>query len=472
VLDGVEKIVESANIDGVYLDGPTVPFSCLNPAHKCADGLPTLWNDNYNEGRVLGQRRFLQRLRGIFDSRGKRNPLWVHTGGGLNIATLGFADFYFEGEQLHRYRDGYLLEPEKMRLIYSGGILGIRGIFLPILYFDSTFTTRQSLPWALVNGTETATPSSEHPCEKLFFSFLREQNPATFYPYYKKQPHLKIIKGENTYISYLRNEHEALIVASNLRINAGVDVELDLAGFFPDKKVEVRCVSNTNAFEQDGSKIKFNLPSSEMRMFYLSDGEPSERKIPSPKRLLGRQGKITDFSEINKFDSENWNLPKTGKIQHDSLTIDGNFKETQIVELKKTLPEEFSAKFSLIHSGKFEFYIDKVKIAFSPAAGWLIYGIDEFENSDYCENSHMGHRGSYFLLNKKVNCSIVMKDDHLYILYDNSQIIRHGLPAIDNRTHKLKFSVEPGNSITIGDLKIYAGVDDRFVPKTIHPILK
>ena len=94
ILDGTEKLAVNNGLPGVYLDGPSSPFACDNLNHRCSAYLPAIWDEPWNKGQVSGQREYLKRLRGIFDSRGSRHPLWHHTGGGYHLVTFALCDYY------------------------------------------------------------------------------------------------------------------------------------------------------------------------------------------------------------------------------------------------------------------------------------------------------------------------------------------------------------------------------------------
>jgi hypothetical protein len=474
MLHGVEKLADESGIDGVYLDGPTVAFSCDNPGHDCSDGLPAQWEDDYSAGRILGHRVFLKRLRGIFDARGIKYPLWSHTGGEIFTSTLCFADYYYDGEQLARFRDGYLVEPEKFRVNFALQGLGIRGRFLPILYYDSTWTNRQALPLGLVHGTETSALETQHPLVNFFFRYMRQEGVTEFYPYWEEQPHWQVIADETIYGSYLRNDSEGVLVVSNLYQDGDKDVVLDLNGFFAGSDFTAVCLTNpAEAFSKEGNMISFNLKPFTMKMFYVTTNDSMPEDLPSPLRAAGDNTPADPLSGKNYFNTEDWSI-SDGILQADnSLLFAADRKGTASAAYSRHLPEPFTVKMLFEHSGNFNLYVDGVKISYTKSTGWLIRGIDEYENEDYCAVSHKGHRGGHEALNRPVELVISMENDHLNVAYDGARILHNALPAADNASHTVKLEVPAGSEVKAQLLEI---TDKGVVPFTdfeiMHPVLE
>ncbi len=271
ILDGVHKLVNEGGLDGVYLDGPSHPFDCANPSHLCDDSLNAAWDDDYTAGRILGQRAFLKRLRGILDEAGHEFPVWAHTGGGLSLSTLALTDYFFEGEQLARYKKGYLLEPEKMLINYSGAPYGFRGLFLPVLYFDNWECTR-ALPWGLLHGVSSFEFAD---LQTHYFKQFKRAG-GVFYPYWREQPQLERKTMDGNLVSYWIGSDCAMVVASNLRYQGIQRTELDIGGFFPGRKVAVKCLNSAEGFAVDGTRVTLDVPEAQMRLVMITIGDFTE----------------------------------------------------------------------------------------------------------------------------------------------------------------------------------------------------
>ncbi len=238
LLDSIARLADGAGLRNVYLDGPSVPFSCRNLNHRCGEELPARWDEDYDHGRIAGQRAFLKRLRGIFDSRGVRTPIWHHTGGGFDLPCFALCDYYWDGEQLSRYRHGYLLPPTHFTVLYSGRPFGFQGLFLNTFYSDAMPENRQSLAWTAPNGVV--------PSYGTFPEYLRlvqRDSTFVFYPFTEKQPHI-VRKLKNTLnVSYYLGKEEAILVSGNAVYHGTQQESVDLSGLFPGRSLAVRCLN-------------------------------------------------------------------------------------------------------------------------------------------------------------------------------------------------------------------------------------
>ena len=472
MLHGVRELLKQADIDGVYLDGPTVPFSCENPGHDCSDFNLASWNE-YDGGRILGQRRFLQRLRGIFDAAGKPYPIYGHTGGGFNIATTGFADIYLDGEQMSRYRDGYLVEPDKFRITFTGASLGVRGRLLPILYFDSNFTSRRALPWALVHGTETVALKEWHPLEKFFFDFMKKKSDAKFYPYWENQEHLCVESNKKVYTSYQRTDNEGIVVISNLTHGAVAEVTLDLSKFFENENLQVYCLNTGNeSFELDGKIVRCKINSGKMKYFYVTSNETLPANMPTPAQKIGNSHNVSNFATQTTLSADKWTV-REGTFNSDgTITITANNGKQGVLLNKGFLPNEFTARFTVKHGKSFQILFDGIDVTYKEATGWLINGVSEFENEDYCATSHRYHRGGYVAKDVQFELIMTFKDGHLSINYDGNRLLQNALPAVKNGAHTIGFTTSNGSvELKLNELK--AGGEEIFSQVELqHPILE
>ncbi len=473
ILHGVARLLDECGIDGVYLDGPTEPFSCANPGHDCDDSLPAVWDDDCTGGRILGQRAFVKRLRGIFDAKGIKYPLWSHTGGSIYTSTLSLADYYYDGEQLARFRDGYLVEPEKFRINYALHGLGVRGRFLPILYYNSTFTCRQALPWSLVHAAETSALKSPHPLDAFFFSFLRREAPAKFYPYWEEQPHWRVEADETILASYLRDDDEGVLVLSNLYQDGVKTVTVDLEPFFDGREMRIACLTgDEKTFARDGNKITFSLRPASMKMFYVTANDTLPENLPSPLRPKGASGPADPLPAAPGFRADDWEMTGVETQEDGSVIFPAGGAAAARMVCRRRLPEPFTMRMTLEHSGPLKIFIDEVEIAYTPAIGWLIDGVDEFENEDYCATSHKGHRGGHEALNRPVDLTISMADGHLNVSYDGARLLHHALPAVDNAVHAVAIEVPAGGE---AKLQLDEVTGEGTIPfpefELIHPVL-
>ena len=237
-LHNYRKLIAETGIRGLMSDGLSVPWGDSNPLHGESCGAMTkLSMDREIQSRVVKQREFLKRIRGLFDATGEEFCLVAHTGGGIDVNTLSFFDSYFEGEQLMRYRRGYYPSEAMFSIGYSGLAWGWRTIYWPkqLHNYDGLDT---ALAYALLFNSEYYTSDDVDPVNidvELLERFAKPGN--TFHPFWRK--HEKIgFESANCYASLYYGPDESLAVVSNLRYGKN-PYRLDLSRLYPGREIEV-----------------------------------------------------------------------------------------------------------------------------------------------------------------------------------------------------------------------------------------
>jgi hypothetical protein len=213
LLDGIARLVRDADLDGVYMDGTTVPWECDNPSHRgCGRPAPVTW-DGDDLTPITATRAFLKRLRGVFDARGKAFYLVAHTGGAIDISCLSLVDGYYEGEQLARYRPGYRLPLAAFAVGYSGRPWGFRIDLIPSIYAAGG-SAWPMMTWALLHDGEVAAEECTAAQDAVYRDFS-DDAATRYFPYWRPQPHLRRLAGD-VHVSYYLKADAAMVVASNL----------------------------------------------------------------------------------------------------------------------------------------------------------------------------------------------------------------------------------------------------------------
>jgi hypothetical protein len=204
LLDGIARLADEAGIDGVYMDGTTVPWDCANPTHP---GCAQYRDDGTYAARwsIRATRHFMKRLRNIFAQRRQEFFLDAHTGGAICSATQSFCDGYYDGETLARYKEGFRLSPDTFRTAYTGAPFGFRGEFLP-----NRHTMDQALAIALVNDTTTRGQPAAVDLA------LREYEDAqtTFVPYWEDSRLCRVEPPQILGSVYLKPDRALLVLGS------------------------------------------------------------------------------------------------------------------------------------------------------------------------------------------------------------------------------------------------------------------
>lgn len=148
--DGLEKLVDEYNFDGVYLDGTGMVWSCGNEAHGCG------YTDNdgvrHDTHPVFAVRSLFKRLYDIFNSRGK--VINCHISDCVSLAGMSFAHSLWLGEyiQYSLVKEGSDEMPEGyLRASHSGRNFGLPTEFIvyenrPIWKFED------AIAFSLVHG--------------------------------------------------------------------------------------------------------------------------------------------------------------------------------------------------------------------------------------------------------------------------------------------------------------------------------
>ena len=297
LLDGMQRLAVEGDLDGVYMDGTTVPWECHHPAHAACDGTAMVGWDREDPTPLVATRAFLKRIRGIFDQRG-RPWLFAHTGGAIGIETLSLCDGYYDGEQLARYRPGYRLPLHKFAVGYCGRPWGFRTDAIPASYGAFPLMTLAALHDVEVGG-ECAD------LERRIYEEFQDEATTDYRPYWRPQPHIKRLAGDDVLCSYYRKADAAMLVVSNLTWDRQA-VRLDVSGLFPGLAVRARDVmAQAPAAIVDGV-LALELQPHRFAAYRLSPSPPGSRSAP------GRSAEVLPTPappvDVDHFRPEDWDL--------------------------------------------------------------------------------------------------------------------------------------------------------------------
>ncbi len=230
-----DKLAREAGVDGVVSDGLSMAWNCDNPghAHGCGRLIALTW-DGTVRSRVVETRNFLKRLRGIFSDTGRPFHLSAHCGGGLDINTLSFFDSYIEGEQLSRFRPGYMIPRHVYAVGYNGYPWGFRSIFWEKTWRRNTRGWNWGLTYALPHDGEI----EGSPITGKFYRGFDEDPATKYYPYWQNGPHVRL-QSRHSFVSYYLKDREALIVVSNFSFEDD-PIELDMNRLLPGRPIGAR----------------------------------------------------------------------------------------------------------------------------------------------------------------------------------------------------------------------------------------
>lgn len=256
LLDGIEKLADQAGIDGVYMDGTSVPWDCANPTHPgcgvyAGDGVYLPHNT------IRGTRTFLRRLRSIFAERGRPLFLDAHTGGQIRASTLSLCDGYYDGEHLARYKPGFRLSPDAFATAYVGKQFGVRGEFLPCRH-----TMDQALAIALIHDTSVRGQPTEvdralgpyEGADTRFIAYSDRERPWTLEP-------ASVLAS-----AYLRRERALVVLGSQTEEDTACTLDVrPLLRLLPPGSV-ARDALTGEAIPEETGRLRFPLVGRGWRM--------------------------------------------------------------------------------------------------------------------------------------------------------------------------------------------------------------
>jgi len=259
LLDGIAKLADEAGIDGVYMDGTTVPWYCENPTHPGC-GTPLGDGTYLAHSPIRATREFMKRLRNIFAQRRKEFFLDAHTGGCINIATQSFTDGYYDGEQLARYKPGFRLSPDVYLTSYMGKQFGVRGEFLP-----NRHTMDQALAISLIHDSATRGEPPEVDCALAAY----EGAETRFIGYWERSPLYSIEPAPVLASLYLKPDRALLVLGSQTEADTEVEVRIGKLLEALPEGVTVRDAISGETLALQAGRLRLSMPGRRWRLIEL-----------------------------------------------------------------------------------------------------------------------------------------------------------------------------------------------------------
>lgn len=238
ILDGLARLADEYDIDGVYLDGTTEPFGCTNHHHGCGYLRDGVWHKTYP---IWSNRDMIRRLCTIFVQRRKEPLVDVHMSANLTIPTLAFCNSYWDGEQFEGYvhgkqDPGALLRLDSFRAEFMGRQFGLEPEFL--VYEGRPFTTDEALAMTMLHDVLVRPLDLGDSLTRISAIWKARDEfgveKAQFLPYWNNCGPLKPGPA-GVYVSgYQRPDGDLLLVVSNLgksAVAATVQVEAAQEGW-------------------------------------------------------------------------------------------------------------------------------------------------------------------------------------------------------------------------------------------------
>jgi hypothetical protein len=269
LVDGIGRLIDDYDVDGVYLDTTTIPILCDNELHGC--GYPKPDGSRGGVYPVFSVRDNLRRIYTAVKTRKPDGIVDVHPYECMNAPGLAWATTYWNGEQL-KANDSILdaLPLERFRAEFMGYNWGVPA---ELLYYKLK-NYRQSVALAILHDIPVR---PEKPADLDLISALwkvRDEfgvKQSRWLPYWNNADVAKVAPKNCHASLFVHPNGRVLAYVSNLgKTAAEVRVTFDLAklGLHGPLKAKDALTGELVAIEETGL-IQLPIPSQDCRVVWL-----------------------------------------------------------------------------------------------------------------------------------------------------------------------------------------------------------
>jgi hypothetical protein len=230
IADGVDKLIDKYDLDGVYLDSTAIPWWCNNTYHGCgytkADG---------SLGQTFayrGSRDMLRRLYTVVKSKKPDGQVNLHNSGHVPVQTIGWATSTWDGEHLTvipgKQDIDEIIPLDAYRAEFMGRPFGVPAEFL---CYDSPFTFHESFTMTLLHDTLVRARGYAMSEQSKIFKAMDAfgKKGSGYHPYWSNSD-IASVTGEKAYTSlYINKGKGAMCVVSSFsKKTQDVSVKLNL----------------------------------------------------------------------------------------------------------------------------------------------------------------------------------------------------------------------------------------------------
>jgi hypothetical protein len=273
LVDGIGRLIDDYDVDGVYLDTTTRPLLCDNELHGCGYLKP-----DGSRGGVYPVFSVRDNLRRIYTAVRTRKPdgvVDVHPYECMNAPGLAWATTYWNGEQL-RANDSILdaLPLERFRAEFMGYNWGVPA---DLLYYKLK-NYRQSVALAILHDVPVR---PEKPADLDAISTLwkvRDEfgvKQARWLPYWSN-PDVVKAETKDCYVSlFAHPQGRVLAIVSNLsKEKTDVRLSLNLDKLDLPANVSAKDAVSKAALKIQTGDIIINIPPQDYRIIWIDSGTP------------------------------------------------------------------------------------------------------------------------------------------------------------------------------------------------------
>jgi hypothetical protein len=268
LVDGIGRLIDDYDVDGVYLDTTTRPLLCDNELHGCGYLKP-----DGSRGGVYPVFSVRDNLRRIYTAVRTRKPdgiVDVHPYECMNAPGLAWATTYWNGEQL-RANDSILdaLPLERFRAEFMGYNWGVPA---DLLYYKLK-NYRQSVALAILHDVPVR---PEKPADLDAISTLWKVRDdfgvkqARWLSYWSNQDVVKV-ETKGCYVSlFAHPQDRVLAIVSNLsKEKTDVRLSLNLDKLDLPANVSAKDAVSKAALKIQNGDITINIPAQDYRLVWI-----------------------------------------------------------------------------------------------------------------------------------------------------------------------------------------------------------
>ena len=218
MLERVKYVMDELGVDGIYTDGTYIPWECANESHGC--GYRDDEGNLHYTYPIYEVRNHVKKLYDIVHERG--GVIDTHQSSCCMMATLGYADSYFDGENIQGMlsKDISKLKLDTFRAEFVGENMGIPCNF--ISYTKDGYTIRNIAGITLIHNIyPRANVVGDLPFMSKIWEIYDEYDisSAKWVSYYDEN-NVFTNNDEKIYVSYYERENDYLLIINSINEDA------------------------------------------------------------------------------------------------------------------------------------------------------------------------------------------------------------------------------------------------------------
>jgi hypothetical protein len=275
--DGIARIMDEYDVDGVYLDGTEYPWACANRHHGCGYVRPD--GALVQTHPIFAYREMLRRIYTVVKTRKPTGQVNVHNSTCMVTPSLGWATSSWDGEQFGGLEPGpfalEVLPLDAFRCEFMGRQWGVPA---ELLCYDRPYTYHQAMSFSLlhdvlVRGSLGGSLELESKLWHAMDAFGRHE--ARFIPYWEPSGAFRTSADTVKVTAWSRGPRGFMLVASNLgrgRTDARVEFDRQALELAPDVPLVATDVVSEMRVPLDGDSLTVPLETLDFRVVRVSPG--------------------------------------------------------------------------------------------------------------------------------------------------------------------------------------------------------